>query len=101
MRASGSRESISALPTPSEPYVRVSPHTAQASAITAVERDDPAFFKGVLSLFQDARLQPFADQAHEPPSAIRCSRNRTSHSQLTVSKNARMSASNIQFTFFR
>lgn len=29
---SGSRESISALPAPSEPYVRVSPHTAQASA---------------------------------------------------------------------
>jgi hypothetical protein len=29
---SGSREGISALPAPSEPYVRVSPHTAQASA---------------------------------------------------------------------
>jgi hypothetical protein len=29
---SGSQESISALPAPSEPYVRVSPHTAQASA---------------------------------------------------------------------
>ena len=32
MPGSGSWESISALPAPSEPYVQVSPHTAQASA---------------------------------------------------------------------
>src|SRR5512132_1221886 len=38
-QVSGSRESISALPAPSEPYVRVSPHTAQASASTAGPKD--------------------------------------------------------------
>src|SRR5687768_7214121 len=32
MTASGSRAGLTARPAPSEPYVQVSPHTAQASA---------------------------------------------------------------------
>lgn len=52
-------------------------------------------------VFQHARLQPLADQAHEPPVRDPVFREPDSHSQLTESKNARMSASSIQFTFFR